>query len=106
MASALDAGPVAINQVVYAEVAVGFSSAASLERALQGVGLERLSIPWSAAWRVAEAFKAYRERGGSRRTPLPDFFIGAHAAAAGLPLLTRDPSRVASYFPDVRLVAP
>lgn len=106
LARAAEAGELAINQVVYAEVAVGFASAERLERTLQGVGLKRLGLPWAAAWRVAEAFLAYRRRGGSRTTPLPDFFIGAHAAVAGLTLLTRDPSRVRTYFREVNLTAP
>lgn len=106
LAKAAEAGELAINQVVYAEVAVGFASAERLERTLQGVGLKRLGLPWAAAWRVAEAFLQYRRRGGSRTTPLPDFFIGAHAAVAGLTLLTRDPSRVRTYFREVDLTAP
>ncbi len=96
----------AINQVIYAEVAVGFASQERLERTLQGVGLVRLGLPWAASWLVARAFLDYRRHGGPRTTPLPDFFIGAHAAAAGLRLLTRDPKRVRAYFPDVELIAP
>ena len=99
-------GELAINQVIYAEVAVGFASQERLERTLQGVGLVRLGLPWAASWLVARAFLDYRSRGGSRTTPLPDFFIGAHAAAARMPLLTRDPKRVRTYFPDVELIAP
>lgn len=95
-----------MNQVVYAEIAVGFASAERLERTLQGVGLKRLGLPWAAAWRVAEAFRRYRAEGGPRTTPLPDFFIGAHAAVAGLTLLTRDPGRMRTYFPEVALLAP
>ncbi len=106
LAMAADAGQIGINQVVYAEVAVGFASAERLERTLQGVGLMRMGLPWAAAWRVAEAFRQYRRRGGSRTTPLPDFFIGAHAAVAGLTLLTRDPRRVRTYFHEVSLTAP
>ena len=96
----------AINQVIYAEIAVGFASQDRLERTLQGVGLVRLGLPWAASWLVARAFLDYRRHGGSRTTPLPDFFIGAHAAAAGLRLLTRDPKRVRRYFPGVELIAP
>lgn len=99
-------GELAINQVIYAEVAVGFTSQDRLERTLQGVGLVRLGLPWAASWLVARAFRDYRGQGGPRTTPLPDFFIGAHAAAAGIPLLTRDPKRVRAYFPELRLVAP
>jgi predicted nucleic acid-binding protein len=106
LAAAAEAGDLAINQVVYAEVAIGFASAERLERTLQGVGLKRLGLPWAAAWRVAEAFLAYRRQGGPRTTPLPDFFIGSHAAVAGLTLLTRDPRRVRAYFPEVALLAP
>jgi len=106
LSAAADAGDLAINQVIYAEVAVGFASQERLERTLQGVGLVRLGLPWASAWLVARAFLEYRRQGGSRTTPLPDFFIGAHAAAADLPLLTRDPKRVRTYFPGVRLLAP
>jgi predicted nucleic acid-binding protein len=106
LASAIDGGDAAINQVVYAEVAVGFASHEALERTLQGAGIRRLSLPWSSAWLVAEAFAAYRRAGGPRTLPLPDFFIGAHAAASGLKLLTRDPARVRTYFPGVELIAP
>jgi predicted nucleic acid-binding protein len=96
----------AINQVIYAELAVGFASQERLERTLQGVGLVRLGLPWAASWLVSRAFLDYRRHGGERTTPLPDFFIGAHAAAAGLRLLTRDATRMRTYFPDVELVAP
>lgn len=106
LAAAADGGDLAINQVIYAEVAVGFASQERLERTLQGVGLRRLGIPWAAGWLAARAFLEYRRQGGPRTSPLPDFFIGAHAAAADLPLLTRDPKRVRTYFPQVRLVAP
>lgn len=99
-------GELAINQVVYAELAVGFATQDRLERTLQGVGLVRLGLPWAASWLASRAFIEYRHRGGPRTTPLPDFFIGAHAAAAKLRLLTRDPKRVRAYFPDVELIAP
>jgi predicted nucleic acid-binding protein len=99
-------GDLAINQVICAEVAVGFASQGRLERTLQGVGLVRLGLPWAASWLVARAFLDYRRHGGSRTTPLPDFFIGAHAASTGMRLLTRDPKRVRTYFPDVELIAP
>jgi predicted nucleic acid-binding protein len=106
LAEAADAGDVAINQVIYAEVAAGFASRERLERTLQGVGLVRLGVPWAACWDAARAFVEYRRRGGARTAPLPDFFIGAHATAAGLKLLTRDPRRVREYFPDAALIAP
>jgi len=106
LAEAIDTGEVAINQVIYAEVAVGFATQDRLERALQGVGIKRLSLPWASAWLVADAFRRYRRAGGPRTLPLPDFFIGAHARVAGLALLTRDPTRVKTYFPDVALISP
>ena len=106
LAGAADRGELAINQIVYAEVAAGFSSQERLERVLGGLGFRRVNLPFSAAWRVARAFSDFRAAGGSRSVPLPDFFIGAHAATAGLPLLTRDPRRVRRHFPEVELVAP
>ncbi|HYM46558.1 MAG TPA: type II toxin-antitoxin system VapC family toxin [Solirubrobacteraceae bacterium] len=106
LALAAEEGELAINQVIYAEVAVGFADRSHLERTLQGVGLMRIGLPWAAAWLVARAFLVYRRQGGSRATPLPDFFIGAHAQAAKIRLLTRDPKRVRTYFPEVGLLAP
>jgi len=106
LVEAFDGGQVAINQIVYAEVAAGYTTQDLLERALGGMGVTRLNLPFSAAWRVAKAFREYRATGGPRRTPLPDFFIGAHAAAAGLTLLTRDAHRIRTYFPEVQLIAP
>jgi predicted nucleic acid-binding protein len=106
LSGAADLGEVTINQIVYAEIAVGFSGREQLERALRRAGVTRVGLPWAASWLAARAFMAYRKRGGSRVTPLPDFFIGAHAAAAAIPLLTRDPQRVRTYFPEVKLIAP
>jgi predicted nucleic acid-binding protein len=106
LALAADRGDIAINQVVYAEVAAGFGSRERLERTFQGVGVVRLNVPWAACWDAARAFVEYRRRGGARAAPLPDFLIGAHAATAGLPLLTRDPRRVRQYFPAAQVIAP
>lgn len=106
LAAAADRGDVIINQVVFAEVAAGFASRERLERTLSGVGIVRASVPWAACWHAAQAFLAYRRRGGRRSAPLPDFFIGAHAVAASLPLLTRDDARIRTYFPTVELIAP
>jgi predicted nucleic acid-binding protein len=104
--SAADRGDFAINQMIYAELAVGFTAKERLERTLQGVGLVRLSVPWASAWLASQAFLRYRRQGGTRTTPLPDFFIGAHAEAADLTLLTRDPARIRTYFPAVDVIAP
>ena len=106
LSAAADRGDVAINQVVYAEVAAGFATRERLDRTLQGVGIVRLNIPWAACWEAARAFVEYRRRGGKRSAPLPDFFIGAHAVAAELPLLTRDARRVRAAFPALELIAP
>jgi predicted nucleic acid-binding protein len=103
---AAERGPVAINQIVSAELAAGFTTKDAFERTLQGVGLVRLNVPWAAAWLASRAYLAYRRQGGTRTAPLPDFFIGAHAEAANLALLTRDPARIRTYFPDVDLIAP
>jgi predicted nucleic acid-binding protein len=106
LAAAVDRGAVAINQVVYAEVAVGFTRQERFERVLSGLGFRRLSVPFGAAWHVGAAFRRYRADGGQRSVPLPDFFIGAHALVAGLPLLTRDPRRIRRHFPGVEVLAP
>jgi predicted nucleic acid-binding protein len=99
-------GPVVINQVIYAEVSVRYEDTDELDLDLPPGVFQREQLPWSAAFLAGKAFAEYRRRGGHRRSPLPDFFIGAHAAVAGLRLLTRDPSRYRSYFPTVELVAP
>jgi len=103
---ALDAGPVFVDQVVFAEVSIGYRTAEACQDALAVQGIERVPIPWPAAFLAGRAFAAYRDRGGTKLAPLPDFFIGAHAAVAGLRLLTRDASRYRTYFPTVELIAP
>lgn len=99
-------GPVVINQVIYAEVSVRYGDTDELDRDLPLDFLQREQIPWPAAFLAGKAFVEYRRRGGRRRSPLPDFFIGAHAAVTDLRLLTRDPSRYRTYFPTVELIAP
>lgn len=96
----------ALNAIVYAELSVHFDSAELLEAVLAPFKFERLHLPWEAAFVAAKAFKRYRARGGTKTAPLPDFFIGAHAATAGFTLLTRDPRRYREYFPSVRLISP
>lgn len=103
---ALDAGPVFVDQVVFAEVSIGYRTAEACQDALAVQGIERVPIPWPAAFLAGRAFAAYRDRGGTKLALLPDFFIGAHAAVAGLRLLTRDASRYRTYFPTVELIAP
>lgn len=99
-------GPLAVNPIIYAELCLGFEAESLLEEVLDDVGVRRLPLPYAAAWPAARAFAAYRKRGGQRSTPLPDFFIGAHALVEGLRLLTRDARRYRGYFPKVRLISP
>lgn len=95
-----------INPVVYAEVSVGFARIEDLEALLPSSVFTREAVPWDAAFLAGKAFLAYRRRGGAREAPLPDFFIGAHAAVRRYALLTRDRGRFGTYFPTVEIVAP
>lgn len=106
LAEALDEGPVVINQIVYGEVSLRFSTVEALDSALGPDRFVRANLPWPAAFLAARCFLAYRKRGGTRTSTLPDFLIGAHAAVLGLTLLTRDSTRFRTYFPTLRLVAP
>jgi hypothetical protein len=96
----------AINPIVYGEVSIGFTRIEDLDDALPADLLERRPLPWEAAFLAGKCFLEYRKRGGERMAPRPDFYIGAHAAVAGMTLLTRDPRRYRTYFPTVRLIAP
>jgi predicted nucleic acid-binding protein len=95
-----------INPVIYAEVSVRFERIEELEAALPTDLLARLPIPYEAAFLAGKCFVDYRRRGGRRSAPLPDFFIGAHAAVEQMSLLTRDAGRYRSYFPKLPLIAP
>lgn len=101
-----DAGRLLINPIVYAEVSLRFESIEELDEALPREYFRREDLPWPAAFLAAQAFLQYRRRGGPRAHPLPDFYIGAHAAIAGYTLLTRDPRRYRTYFPKLRVIAP
>ncbi|MBI5908360.1 MAG: type II toxin-antitoxin system VapC family toxin [Betaproteobacteria bacterium] len=96
----------AINPIVYAELSVHYDTLEALDTALSGHPFARLALPWDAAFVAGKAYRRYRSRGGSKRSPLPDFYIGAHAAVAGLVLLTRDAKRYRDYFPRLKLIAP
>jgi len=96
----------AINPIVYSEISVSFPAATDLDEKLADLGAIVISIPTSAAFRAGKAYAHYRRQGGTKGNVLPDFFIGAHAAVLGCPLLTRDTRRYAAYFPGVRLIAP
>jgi predicted nucleic acid-binding protein len=95
-----------VNPIVYAEVSVGFDRIEELDAALPGESFRREPLPWEAAFLAGKCFVRYRRAGGSRRAPLPDFYIGAHAAVRGIPLLTRDAARYRTYFPRLELILP
>lgn len=95
-----------VNPLVYAEVSVGYRRVEEVEDALPADLFRRDDLPYEAAFLAGKAFLAYRRRGGTRTSPLPDFFIGAHAAVAKFRLLTRDDARVRSYFPTVTIIVP
>jgi len=90
----------------YAELAAAFESAADLDRWLDPAVFQRLPLPYAAGWLAAQAFVRYRRAGGTKSSPLPDFYIGAHALAEGLTLATRDESRYRTYFPGLALITP
>lgn len=99
-------GILTINTVVYAELSVRFGRIEDLDAVLDEAGISLVDIPRSALFLAGKVFQHYRAAGGSRNGVLPDFFIGAHAAVVGMPLLTRDVQRYRSYFPSVTLLAP
>lgn len=95
-----------INPLIYAELSVAHSRIEMLEAVLPEDVFHREPLPWPAAFLAGKAFLAYRRRGGARRSPLPDFYIGAHAAIRGYRLLTRDAARYRTYFPKLQVIAP
>ena len=99
-------GAIAINPIIYSEVSIRFEGLEELEVALAFLPFERLDLPWEAGFLAGKCFRHYRRRGGARRSPLPDFYIGAHASVSGFALLTRDPSRYRNYFPGLEILAP
>lgn len=99
-------GPLYINAIVYSEISIGFKRIEDLESAIAKAGLQMLEIPKEALFLAGKAYFKYKKRKGMKRTPLPDFYIGAQAAVQDLVLITRDVSRYRSYFPTVKLVCP
>jgi hypothetical protein len=95
-----------INEIIYSEISIGFNSIEDLENAVSKAGFQMLEIPKEALFLAGKAYLKYKKSKGFKRSPLPDFFIGAHAAVLNLDLLTRDISRYQSYFPTVKLIAP
>lgn len=106
LAECADLTQLVINPIVYAEVSVGFTKIEELNLALATTIYTRAALPWEAGFLAGKCFVAYRRRGGSRTTPLPDFYIGAHAAVEQLALLTRDPARYRTYFPKLEILTP
>lgn len=105
LASAFDAGPVAINPLIFAEVSIGFERIEDLDEALPD-SIEREDLPWEAAFLAGRCFLQYRRGGGARRSPLPDFYIAAHAATSGRALLTRDRPRYLHLLPTLEVISP
>ena len=95
-----------INPVIYSEISVNFDRIELLEDELPADTFEFRPIPREAAFLAGKCFLQYKRRGGNRPLPLPDFFIGAHAAVAGMPLATRDATRFKKYFPKLELIRP
>jgi predicted nucleic acid-binding protein len=106
LAEAGDRGRLVINPIVYAEVSAGFSTIEDLDEAVPESDFAREPLPYSAGFLAGRAFLSYRRRGGTKRSPLPDFYIGAHAAVTGYRLLTRDGCWYRTYFPRLELATP
>lgn len=96
--------PLAINPIIYSELSLAFSTVETLDGTIASLGLAVLELPRPALFLAGKAFVRYRRQGGNKHNVLADFFIGAHAAVLGCPLLTRDVSRYQSYFPSVKLI--
>jgi predicted nucleic acid-binding protein len=95
-----------INSVIYAEVSIGFKEIEVFEKSLLECGFKLLEIPKEALFLAGKAFLRYKKQKGTKVMPLPDFFIGAHAAVTGMTLITRDVKRIKPYFPKVSTVSP
>jgi len=95
-----------INPIIYSEVSIGFKRIEELEAALNRAGFQMLEIPKEALFLAGKAFLKYRKKAGIKRSPLPDFYIGAQAAIFEMDLVTRDASRYRTYFPTVKLISP
>jgi len=103
---AADRHRLVINPVIYAEVSIRYSRIEELDAALPKSMFDREAIPYEAAFLAGKSLLTYRRRGGTKQSPLPDFFVGAHAAVAGYLLMTRDAARYRTYFPKLSLIAP
>jgi len=106
LADSADRGDIILNPVIYAEVSIRFDRIEELQAALPSDVFKYEPIPREAAFLAGKCFLKYRRRGGVKTSPLPDFFIGAHALITGLPLITRDAKRFKDYFPTLNLITP
>ena len=106
IAVAMDTGRVVINPLIYAEVSVGYETVEELDELLPSSDYEREPLPYVAGFAAGKTFVRYRRGGGDKRSPMPYFYIGAHAAIAGYRLLTRDVRRYRTYFPTIDIVGP
>jgi predicted nucleic acid-binding protein len=106
LARCADSAALVINPVIYAEVSVGFARIEEVEEALPADYCRREELPWEGAFLAGKCFLRYRRAGGEGRSPLPDFYIGAHAAVRRYRLLTRDAQRYRTYFPTLEILAP
>lgn len=106
LADARDSGALVINPIVYAEVSVRFDTIEELDEALPAADFLREELPYPAGFLAGKAYARYRSQGGTKRSPIADFYIGAHAAVCGYRLLTRDGARYRTYFPKLDLITP
>jgi len=95
-----------INSIVYTEVSIGFNKVEEVEQAIAGLGIKVLEMPREALFLTGKVFLKYRKNKGTKVSPLPDFFIGAHASVSKFELITRDSNKYKTYFPQVRLIHP
>ena len=98
--------PLVINPLILAEISPRFAKAADLDAALRMLPIKREALPWDAAYLAGQAFKIYRTAKGTKRSPMPDFYIGAHALVSNMRLLTRDAVRFHTYFPKLNIISP
>jgi hypothetical protein len=95
-----------INSIVYTEISIGFNKIEELEKAILGLGIKVLEIPREALFLTGKAYLKYRKNKGTKNSPLPDFFIGAHVSVEKFNLITRDTNKYTIYFPQVKLIHP
>ena len=95
-----------INSIVYTEVSIGFNLIEEVEKAIEQVGVKVLEMPREALFLAGKVFLDYRRNRGTKSSPLPDFFIGAHAAVSSFAIITRDSARYKTYFPSITLICP